>query len=134
MSLAEAGKNTRFGNGQDTSRGGRKKKIYTILKEKGYGKQDIKTAMKELAFYTKDELTDVTNNEDLPVIARIVSNQFLSALKDNNWTKIKEILEHVIGKPNQKAEVTHDVSNNLEKISFRIGHKRIDGTMNKKKK
>ena len=31
--------------------GGRKKKIYTILKEKGYSKDDINTCFGELMFY-----------------------------------------------------------------------------------
>ena len=83
---------------------GRKKKIYTILKEKGYSADDIKTAFGEMAFYTIPELKNVHEDESKPVIARIIANQFYLALKKGEWNKIKEILEYVIGKPNQSIE------------------------------
>ena len=85
---------------------GRKKKIYTVLKEKGYSAGDIRSAFGELAFYTLAELKEVHADEEKPVIARIVANQFYKALKDSDWGKVKEILEHVIGRPQQKMEVT----------------------------
>jgi hypothetical protein len=80
---------------------GRKKKIYTILKEKGYQADDIKTAFGEMAFYTVKELNAVHNDESKPVITRIVANQFYLALSKGDWAKIREILEHTIGKPTQ---------------------------------
>ena len=83
---------------------GRKKKIYNILKEKGYSADDIKTAFGEMAFYTIAELQNVHKDETKPVIARIIANQFYLALKKGEWNKIKEILEYVIGKPNQSIE------------------------------
>ena len=85
--------------------GGRKKKIYTVLKEKGYSADDIKTAFGELAFYTLPELKEVYVDDNKPAIARIVANQFFHALKKGDWTKIKEIMEHVIGKPLQSITV-----------------------------
>lgn len=95
---------------------GRKKKIYTILKEKGFSADDIKTAMGEMAFYTLPELKSVYDDEDKPVIARIVANQFYQALKKSDWNKIKEILEHVIGKPLQ--EVKQENTNRTLKIGY----------------
>ena len=77
---------------------GRKKKIYTVIKEMGYSADDIKTAFGELAFYTLDELKKVYEDESKPIITRIIANQFFTALKKSDWNKIKEILEHVIGK------------------------------------
>ena len=85
---------------------GRKKKIYSILKEKGYSADDIKTAFGELAFYTENEIEEISTDETKPIIARIVANQFFQALKAGDWNKIKEILEHVIGKPNQQTDIT----------------------------
>ena len=83
---------------------GRKKKIYTILKEKGFSADDIKTAFGEMAFYKLSELKKVYEDEEKPIIARIVANQFFQALKKSDWTKIKEILEHTIGKPTQEIK------------------------------
>jgi hypothetical protein len=97
--------------------GGRKKKIYTILKEKGYSKDDVTTAFGELAFYTKDELESVYADESKPIITRIIANQFFQALKNSDWSRIKEIMEHVIGKPlqsiNQKIDSGKIVFNNI---------------------
>lgn len=95
-----------FSSTNQPLKNGRKKKIYTILKEKGYSADDIKTAFGELAFYTFDELNELNNDESKPVIARIVANQFCKALLGSDWNKIKEILEHVIGKPNQSTDIT----------------------------
>ena len=86
--------------------GGRPKKIYNVLKNLGYSADDMKTAFFELAFYTETELKAMYDNETKPIITRIIANQFLQALKESDWGKIKEILEHVIGKPNQSTDIT----------------------------
>ena len=93
---------------------GRKKKIYTILKEKGYSADDIKAAFGELAFYTLDELKKVHDDETKPVITRIIANQFFQALKKGDWNKIREILEHVIGKPIQQIDIQPNIFNDPE--------------------
>lgn len=94
---------------------GRKKKIYTVIKETGYSSDDIKTAFGELAFYSLSELKKIHDDESKPIITRIIANQFFMALKKSDWNKIKEILEHVIGKPNQKLE--HAGSIDLKQIT-----------------
>lgn len=83
---------------------GRRKKIYTILKEKGYSSSDIKIAFGEIAFYTLNELKNLYENEDAPIIARIAANQFYQALKKGEYNKVKEILEYSLGKPTQIIE------------------------------
>lgn len=98
-------------NPQNINRKGRPKKIYTILKEKGYNGEDIKTAFGELAFYSVPELKKVKDDDKKPVIVRIVANQFVEALSKNDWNKIKEILEHVIGKPQTHIDHTTNGSN-----------------------
>lgn len=86
---------------------GRKKKIYTILKEKGYGKDDIVTAFGELAFYTLTELDEISTDDNKPIITRIVARSFKEAYKKSDWNKIKEILEHVIGKPMSSLDLSN---------------------------
>ena len=97
-------KSTQFSSTNQPSNNGRKPKIYTVLKEKGYSKEDITTAFGEIAWYTEDELNEVYDDKDLPIITRIVAAQYTKALQKFDWSKIKEIMEHVIGKPNQKIE------------------------------
>ena len=93
-------------NPQNINKKGRNKKIYTILKEKGFSKDDIKTAFGEIAWYDLSELKKVHEDNKKPVIMRIVANQFYLALKKGDWNKIKEILEHTIGKPNMTVRTT----------------------------
>jgi hypothetical protein len=99
------GKSVKFGAGQKQEGAGRPRKIYTILKEKGYSADDIKTAFGEMAWYTLDELKAVHSDNTKPIITRIVANQFFKAFKDSDWNKIKEILEHTIGKPSQPVSL-----------------------------
>ena len=92
---------------------GRKKKIYTILKEKGYGSQDIKTAFKEMAWYTLSELKEVYSDDSKPVITRIVANQFHKAYLKGDWSRIKEIMEYTIGRPVETTKLQVEKSDNV---------------------
>ena len=83
---------------------GRKKNIYTIIKEKGYSTDDIRTVFGELMYYTLDELKEAAKDESKPIITRIVAQQFSVAYEKKDWYKIKEILEHTIGKAKQEIK------------------------------
>lgn len=83
---------------------GRKKKIYTILKEKGYSKEDTIAAFGEMAYYSVPELKKLHADRKQPVIVRIVANQYYQALVKGDFAKIKEIMEYSIGKPLQTIE------------------------------
>lgn len=116
-----------FSSTNQPAKKGRKKKIYTILKEKGFCADDIKTAFGEMAFYTISELKSVYDDESKPVIARIIANQFFQALKKSDWMKIKEILEHVIGKPIQHTDVLtggEKIGNNEMLVKFVDGNEK----------
>lgn len=101
--IGKEGKKTRFSSENQPANPGRKKKIYTILKEQGYGADDIRAAFGELAFYTLDEIQEIRDDEEKPIIVRIVAGQFHTAYIKKDWTKIKDILEQVISKPTQKV-------------------------------
>jgi hypothetical protein len=118
-----AGKGDFRANPQNIGKG-RKKKIYTVIKELGYSADDIKTAFGELSFYDTESLANLVKDDSKPVIVRIVARQFLEALKKSDWTKIREILEHVIG----KAPASVDLTTGGEKIKqiFKIGDQEIE--------
>lgn len=112
MAFPENKRNTNgFDKNPQNIGNGRPKKIYTILKEKGFCKDDIMTAFGEIAFYNQKELVELVKDETKPVILRIVGNQFIAALKNNDYKKITEIMEHTIGKPTQKVEQSIDLTN-----------------------
>jgi hypothetical protein len=106
MNIAKAGEATQFGRGQDNTKGGRPKSIYTIIKNKGFGSDDIRLAFSELAFYTLEELSETKADKTTPIIARIIANQFMIAFERSDWAKVKDIIEHVIGKPLQALNQT----------------------------
>ena len=94
---------TQFSSTYQPNNPGRKKKIYTVLKKKGYSADDIRTAVGEIAFYTQDEIEKVKDNPDLPIIVRIIATLFDKALKKTDWASAKDLIEHVIGKANQQV-------------------------------
>ena len=95
-----------FKPGESGNPNGRPKKIYTILQKKGYSKDDIRTAFSEIAWYTLEEAKELQDDETKPVITRIVCKQFLEAFNKGDWNRIKEILEHSIGRPKQDIGIT----------------------------
>lgn len=96
----------KFGSGQPTNLGGRKKKIYTVLKEKGYNKDDVVTAFTEMLFYSIDELKDVAQDKSKPIIMGIVATALKEAYLQGDYKKGKDIIEQVIGRPLQRQELT----------------------------
>lgn len=99
-------KATQFSSTNQPKGVGRKKKIYTILKETGYGADDVRIAFGELINYDMTELKKIKDDETKPIIVRITAKQLISAFNNESWNKIREILEHAIGKPPQVIEQT----------------------------
>jgi len=103
-------------NPENISKSGRPKKIYNVLIEQGYSKDDIKTAFGELGWYTLEDLQNVHRDNAKPVIVRIIANQFILAFEKGDFSKVKEILEHVTGKP--KIELEQTVTPIIKGITF----------------
>jgi len=123
-------------NPQNISRAGRPKKIYTILSEQGYKKDDIRTAFGELGWYTLEELQNVHSDNEKPLIVRIIANQFILAFEKGDFSKVKEILEHVTGKPKMELEQTFSTTKADLKAIFptdeeleEMTDKRLDGVI-----
>ncbi len=98
-----------FKKGHDKRRdnNGRKKKIYTILKEKGYSKDDIAACFSELGFYTLSETQELCMDETKPIIMQIIAKCFIKAYEDGDWSKCKDIIDQTLGKATQKHEVSN---------------------------
>ena len=109
------GKATQFSSTNQPKKNGRKPKIYTILKDKGYSKDDIISCFKELGFYTKSEALKLTNDSKKPIIMQIIAKCFLKAYNDGDWNKVKDIVDQTIGKAIQKHDHT-----GLENLNFKI--------------
>jgi len=84
---------------------GRRKKIYTILRETGYSKDDMRAALQELSFYTESQLQEVVDNDRLPIITRIIAKNMLAAYEAGEFYSIQSIIEQGYGKAKQTSEV-----------------------------
>lgn len=108
-------------NPQNINRKGRPPKLETHIRKTGYSKSDIRVAFGELAFHTIGELKNLHNDPKVPAIIRIVSRMYFDSLKDGSFTKIKEIIEHVIGSAKQtitaKIETPKPPPLNFDKLT-----------------
>lgn len=96
-------------NPQNINKKGAPKKIYTVLKRKGYSKTDTVAAFGELAYYSEKELREVEGDEKKPMITRIVSRIMIEAFENGDWAKIKDVIEHTIGRARQSVDNTHEI-------------------------
>lgn len=97
----------RFGDGQPTDRGGRKRTLLgELLHDHGFTKSEIRDTVRILAFYDRDQCEALRDDRAKPMIVQIVANQLLTALEESNYDKIRGLIEMVVGKPHQTKDVT----------------------------
>lgn len=106
-------------NPQNINKKGRPKKIYTILKETGYSKDDIRTIFLELPLSSLKELKSITKNKKAPALVLIVAKAIERAINKGDYNQIKDIIEQVIGKSPQHITTEQDITEhaNLENYS-----------------
>jgi len=110
----------RFSSENQPAKNGRRKNIYTILKDKGYSVNDITAAAGELAFYTEAELEEAIQNESLPMITRIIAKNYLRAFQEGSLKEIEHALILASKSSSTQSrtpsieniEVTYDVAEN----------------------
>ena len=103
----------KFGSGQPTNLGGRKKGIYTILKDKGFAKADVTKAFTEMLFYNIDELNEVLDDKTKPIIMLLVASSLKAAFEEGDYKKGQQIIEQVIGRALQRTELTGKMENSI---------------------
>ena len=90
--------------GETLNPNGRPKKIYTIIKESGYTKDDIRAAFEEAGWQTKEELEAIIEDETKPVILKVISRAFLKGAEKGDYRYISEIMQQAIGKPKESVD------------------------------
>jgi len=93
--------------GQTLNPNGRPKRIYTILKESGYSKEDIGDAFKEIGWQTIEDLQEIVDDPKKPVILKVIARAFIKGADKGDFRYVSEILQHVIGKPKEQSENKH---------------------------
>jgi len=113
---------------------GRPLKIYTVLKKKGYSKDDIGACFGELLYYSKDELGELILKNKVPAITLIIAKHLMNAIEHGMYEKgVMDMLNRFSGMPTQKIEV----SNMLSKEEMEAQAKRVADYLdeiNKRKK
>lgn len=104
--------------GQSGNPNGRPKKIYSVLKETGYSKDDIFTIFEEMLFYTIAELKAVVKDKNSPAIVVLVASAIKKGIENGEYNRIREIVYQLIGKPEQKQQV--DVTTQGERLPVTI--------------
>lgn len=102
---SEGGNLTPFTSENQPDNNGRRKKLTTILKDEGYSISEIRDWFRIIATMTTTEVQAAAKKDEQPVIVRILAKAYLSALKKGDYTRVKEIVEQVIGRPSMKSEV-----------------------------
>lgn len=95
---------TQFKPGQSGNPDGRPKKIYTLIKETGYSKDDLRTALNEMAWHTDAELQALYKDKNTPMIVKVIARALNKAATAGDFNKINQILEYALGKPRQEIE------------------------------
>lgn len=94
-----------FGNHPERiNRNGRPKKIYTILKESGYSKDDMREAYHQIAWSEVAELQRLFKDENSPAIIKVIAHAFKRAIEKGDYRYVQEIIEQVIGRAKETIE------------------------------
>lgn len=96
-----------FVKGQVANPNGRPKRIYTVLKDSGYSKEDIRDAFEEIGWQTLDDLKEILDDESKPVILKVIAKAFIKGAEKGDFRYVSEILMHVVGKPKEQSENKH---------------------------
>jgi hypothetical protein len=96
-----------FPKGNNANPNGRPKRIYTILKESGYTKDDISTAFAEIGWQTLEDAEAIVKDPTKPLILKTVAMAFIKGATKGDFRYVSEILQHVIGKPKEQSENKH---------------------------
>ena len=94
-------------NPDNINRNGRPKKIYTILKDKGYSKDDVRACFGELLMYNQEELEELSNDKTKPAITIILAKHLSKAIESGVYEKgVMDMMDRFAGKATQIVDQT----------------------------
>lgn len=101
----------KFGSGQDPTKGGRPKKMETVIQEYFLGEHNLRlskgqTAQMIEAFLSKSkkEIFQLAKNEELPFWFEMLVNKAVKDHKKGSIELVEKLWDRIYGKPNQNEE------------------------------
>jgi hypothetical protein len=109
-------------NPQNINRNGPPRKLFTIIKDCGYSKDDAREAMHQLAWLPIDELEKIFKDKNSPVIIKVIAHAFQKAILKGDYRYISEIIQQSIGKPTENVN-----ANNSGEILIKVVYGNREG-------
>ena len=110
--------NKPFKPGQSGNPKGRAPKyITTVTNKTGYKNSEIADCMKSMLRMTVDEISEIQNSKDAPILEKLIANGIQSDLEKGDLKNLESILNRSYGKP---VYIETDKNENIDQIVVRF--------------
>jgi len=100
----------KFEPGQSGNPNGRPRKYVSQLKEQGYKLAEVNDCIQALMSMTVEELKEVWDNPKATVLEKTIAAAIKKSIEKGSLYSIETLLTRVYGKPMERTENKHEVS------------------------
>jgi hypothetical protein len=84
---------------------GRPKKIYTLIRESGYSKDDAKDMFADIGWLTQKELKELFESDKTPAIMKVLAHAYNKGINKGDYRYVAEIIQQWLGRPKIDQDV-----------------------------
>jgi len=89
---------------------GQPRKVYSVLSKMGYNMSEVTDTIRNLMAMTREELREVYTNKNSTVLEVTVANAINKSITKGSLYSIDTLLNRVFGKPQEKLDVTQQIT------------------------